>query len=231
MKRLLRWLGYGIAGLVAVALLVGAWIWFSSSQEIGRVHTLAADPLPQPSPAQLADAGRQGRILGCVSCHGEGLRGSKFIDSPVLGTLWAPNLTEVAARATDAQLAQGIRHGIGADGRALWIMPAGPFSRLSGGEVAALIAWIRSLPRVGERSPGLRAGPLARVGIVSGAVEPAPAEVERFRMVQPYDLGPSHAAGRRLAAIGCAGCHGPDLGGLVGVASGDDQAGWLHATG
>jgi mono/diheme cytochrome c family protein len=213
MKRLLRWLGYGLAGLVAVALVLGGWIWFASSREIGRVHAAVPEPLPAASPAQLADGPRQGLILGCVSCHGEGLRGEKMIDSPVVGTLWAPNLTEVAARSTDAQLARAIRHGIGTDGRPLWIMPSGPYSRMSDGEVAALVAWIRSLPRAGERSPRISPGPLGRFGIATGAVEPSPATIEEYRVREPYGVGPAHAAGRRIAAIACSGCHGADLGG------------------
>ena len=213
MRKLLRWLGYGLAGIVGLAIVAVAWIWFASSQEMGRAYAATPEHLGRPTPAQLADAPRQARILGCVACHGEGLRGHMMFDEPGVATVWAPNLTEVAARATDQQLARGIRQGIGADGRPLWIMPSGMFSRLSDGEVAALVAYIRALPRGGEATPGVTLGPLGRLGVAMGDFQSAPAHIEEFRTRQPWDFGADHAAGRRLAATVCAECHGADLSG------------------
>ena len=213
MRKLLRWLGYGLAGIAGLLLVAIAWILFASSRELNRAYAATPERLGRPSAAQLADAPRQARVLGCISCHGAGLRGNRMFDEPGVATVWAPNLTRLAAGASDQQLAQAIRQGIGADGRGLWIMPSGLFSRLSDGEVAALIAYIRSLPRGGEVTPALSVGPLGRFGIAMGKFRPATATVEDFRIREPYDLGPGHGAGRRIAAIACAECHGPDLSG------------------
>jgi mono/diheme cytochrome c family protein len=139
-----------------------------------------------------------------------------------VATIWAPNLTLVAARATDQQLAQAIRQGVGHDGRPLWVMPSGLLSRLEDGEVAALIAWIRSLPRGGAETPRVHVGPLGRLGIALGQFERAPASLEHFRTVRAFDAGPAYAAGRRIAERVCADCHGPDLRG--GHAGPDDNA-------
>ena len=213
MRKVLRWLGYGLAGIVGLALIGAAWIWFASSREMNRAYAATPERLAPPSAAQLADAPRQARVLGCLSCHGDGLRGNEMFDEPGVATVWAPNLTEVAARASDQQLAQGIRQGIGADGRGLWIMPSGLFSRLSDSEVAALIAYIRALPRAGPATPPTSLGPLGRFGIARGAFRPAPATIEEFRVRQPFDVGAEHAVGRRIAAVTCGECHGPDLSG------------------
>jgi cytochrome c553 len=212
-RKLLRWVGYGVALLLGLALLAAAAVWIISWRAISYTAAPAPERLVRPSAAQLADAERQARILGCVSCHGEGLRGHRMFHEPGVATVWAPNLTEVAARASDQQLAQAIRQGVGADGRPLWIMPSGLFSRLSDGEVAALIAYVRSRPRGGAQVPGTYVGPLGRLGIVLGRFEPAPATLERFRTTYPIDAGAEHRAGRRLAANACAECHGPELGG------------------
>ena len=213
MRKLLRWLGYGAAALAGLVLIAAAWIWFASWREINRAYAAVPERLVRPSAAQLADAPRQARVLGCISCHGEGLRGHLMFDEPGVATVWAPNLTEVAAHASDQQLARAIRQGIGADGRPLWIMPSAQFSRLSEGEVAALIAYMRSLPRGGEATPAVSLGPLGRFGVASGRFHSAPAEMEDFRTREPFDVGPAHEAGRRLAATACAVCHGPDLSG------------------
>ncbi len=47
-------------------------------------------------------------------------QGDLFIDDPKIAMLYAPNLTLVAAKATDEQLDQAIRQGIGHDGRPSW---------------------------------------------------------------------------------------------------------------
>jgi cytochrome c553 len=213
MRKLLRWVGYGLAGIVGLVLIAGAWIWFASSRVMNQAYAATPERLARPNAAQLADAPRQAQILGCVSCHGEGLRGNNMFDEPGVATVWAPNLTDLAARFSDEQLARAIRQGIGVDGRGLWIMPSGLYSRLTDGEVSALIAYIRALPRGGEATPATSLGALGRFGVATGKFHPAPARIEEFRARQPYDLGAEHAAGRRLAATICADCHGPDLSG------------------
>ena len=213
MRKFLRWLGYGLGGLAGVVLIFAGWVWYASASTMSRSYTPGAERLARPTPELLANAERQGRILGCVSCHGEGLTGRKMFDAPGVATVWAPNLTEVAARATDQQLAQAIRQGVGADGHALYIMPSQLFARLSDQEVAALVAWIRSVPRRGEATPDTWVGPMGRFGIAMGRFQSAPERMEEFRVRQPYDLGADHASGRRLAATACADCHGPDLSG------------------
>src|SRR5205809_5205101 len=121
MRRLLRWAGYGLAGLIVLILVGVGAVWLVSSQELNRELAPKPDRVAAPTPAQLADSERQGRVLGCFSCHGSGLRGNKMFDEPNVGTIWAPNLTHVAARASDEQLARAIRQGIGVDGRPLFI--------------------------------------------------------------------------------------------------------------
>jgi cytochrome c553 len=208
---LLRWSGYGVAGLLGLALLAALSIWLISWRTLNHADAPAPETLARPTAAQLADAPRQARILGCVSCHGEGLRGRRMFHEPGVATVWAANLTEIAARASDQQLAQAIRQGVGADGKPLWVMPSGLFSRLSDGDVAALIAYMRRLPRGGAPTPDTKVGPLGRLGIALGRFEPAPAMLERFRTTYPIDAGAKHRAGRRLAAIACAECHGSTL--------------------
>jgi mono/diheme cytochrome c family protein len=212
-RKVLRWLGYVLAGIVILAFLFAAWVWFASARVLGETHQAAAERLVRPTAAQLADAGRQARILGCLSCHGEGLRGRMMFDAGPVGRVWAPNLTELAPRINDQQLAQGIRQGIGHDGRALYVMPSPMYARLSDQEVAAMIAWMRGLPRSSERVPENEWGPLGRFLLAKGDIPSALSRIEEFRIRLPYDTGLAQAAGRRLAATVCSECHGPDLAG------------------
>jgi cytochrome c553 len=211
MEFALRWLRLVAVGLVALLLLVAAAIFIVSSWVIGREHEARAERLEPPTPALLADAPRQARILGCVSCHGEGLRGRLMADIPNVVRIHAPNLTQVAARSTDQQLAAAIRQGIGVDGRGLFVMPSPMYSHLSDAEVAALIAWMRGLPKAERQSEGFSARPIGRVAIVTGKLRTAPAKMEEFRSQAPIDMGAAHALGRRIANNTCSECHGPAL--------------------
>lgn len=211
MRKVLRWLGYVLAAILVLALLFAAWVWFASARVLGRTYEAAPERLAAPSAAQLADAGRQLRILGCANCHGRGLEGGMVFDGQPFATVWAPNLTTLAPGVSDQQLAQAIRQGIGRDGRALFIMPSDMYSRLSDQEVTALIAAIRRAPRSGGPVAAIRWGPIGRFALATGKLRSVNATVEDFWVRQPCDTGPGEAAGRRLAATTCAGCHGPDL--------------------
>jgi cytochrome c553 len=222
MRKMLRWLGYILGAILVLALLFAAWVWFASGRVLSRTHMAAPERLAAPSAAQLADAGRQLRILGCANCHGRGLAGGMVFDGQPFATVRAPNLSELAPQMSDQQLAAAIRQGIGHDGRALFIMPSDMYARLTDQEVAALIVAIRAVPRAGGPVPPIRWGPIGRFALATGGLRPVLATVEDFRVRQPYDTGPGEAAGRRLAATTCAACRGPDLTG--GAAEGGDRA-------
>lgn len=211
MKMVLRWTGRVLAVLILLLLLAAVYVYFASSRVMSRTYEATPEALPQPTAAQLADAPRQARILGCISCHGEGLKGDLMFEAPGVAAIWAPNLTEVAARSSNQQLAAAIRQGIGHDGRGLFVMPSGLYSRLSETEVAALIAFIRSQPKTGKPVPRLSIGPIGRLAVVQGKIRQQPERIEEFGANWPHELGPRYAAGRRIAATVCADCHMPDL--------------------
>ena len=213
MARALRWLGYGVGALLVLLLLFAAWLWFASSQKLNAQVTPRAERLVQPTPAAFAQIERRARTLGCISCHGEGLPGKAFLDDPMVARLHATNLTEVASRASDQQLARAIRQGIGADGRALLVMPSEAYQYLTDEETAALVAFIRRLPRTGEPSPPRSIGPLARLGLATGSLQTSPSLAAGYRQRTAPDLGPEYAAGRHLVLTTCSGCHDGSLSG------------------
>ncbi|MFL6720270.1 MAG: cytochrome c [Sphingomonas sp.] len=213
MIKVLRWAGYAFGGLFALLSIAAAALWLISSHELSARVAAKPEHLAQPTPDQLADAERQGRILGCFSCHGAGLRGEKMFSEPMIGTVWAPNLTQVAAHASDEQLARAIRQGIGSDGRSLFIMPSENLQILSDQEVAAIIAMVRRQPPGRSTTPASSYGPIGRLGVVMGKFKTAPALVADYKNLEPRPVGPQYEAGRRLAALYCSGCHNADLSG------------------
>ena len=217
MRKALKWAGIGLGGLIALLILAAIVIYAWSEIVIRRSYSPAAERLPALTAGETAAAPRLARVLGCLSCHGEGLKGKVMFDVPGVARVFAPNITEVAAKASDQQLAAGIRQGIGHDGRGLFVMPSPMYSHLTDRETASLVAWIRTLPRAQGQTRGLSAGPLGRLGLVTGSFRAAPERVEDYRREVPIALGPEHEAARHLAATVCTECHGPALtGGSAG---------------
>lgn len=213
MRAALRWFGYLLGAVLVLALLAILWVWIASERALGGSHEGVAEKLAPPTAAQLADGDRQMKILGCYSCHGAGLRGKLMFSEPNVADVYAPNLTLVAANASDQQLARAIRQGIGADGRPLFAMPSSQYSRLDDAEVAALISAMRALPAGGKQAPAISVGPIGRFAVAAGKLRAQPSEVERYKANMPADLGAQFAAGRKMAMVNCAECHGPSFGG------------------
>lgn len=211
MAKLLRWAGYILGFIFIVTLITAAAIWLIAGRKLTAEVPAHAERLQQPTIGQLADTERKAWTLGCFSCHGKGLRGDKMFDQPMIGTVWAPNLTQIAAKATDQQLAQAIRQGVSVNGRSLFVMPSEVFQHLSDQEVAALIAMIRGLPRGGPETPGITVGPLGRLGVVMGQFKTAPELVADYSTKEPIRVGDQFEEGRRIAVLNCSGCHGPSL--------------------
>jgi mono/diheme cytochrome c family protein len=213
MAKLLRWTGYVLGVLILLMALTAAYVWIASTRKLGSTIEAKPEKLVVPTAAELADGPRQLKILGCVSCHGEGLRGRMMFEEPKVAQVYAPNLTLVAAQATDQQLAQAIRQGIGHDGHPLMVMPSAQYSRLTDGEVAALISAIRVQPKGGRQTPPIKLGPLGRIGLATGKFQTQPEKVSAYAQSLPADLGPRIARGRHLAVTACSECHGAALNG------------------
>ncbi|MDO5641539.1 MAG: cytochrome c [Paracoccus sp. (in: a-proteobacteria)] len=92
----------------------------------------------------------------CRGCHGEDLSGGAPIGSP-LGTIYASNITPDAtgiAGWTEADLRDALRKGRSPDKG--WLFPAMPYTSYTGmtdGDIAALHAYLQSLPAVSHQVP------------------------------------------------------------------------------
>ena len=210
MPKALRWAGFLIGGLALIAVGAALFVWAASDVKLSEA-TPKPERLATPTPAQLADGPRQLHVLGCLSCHGKMLQGDLFMDEPGLAKIYAPNLTQVAAKASDQQLARAIRQGIGYNRRPLLVMPSEGYQFLTDSEVAALISAIRTFPKSGRETPVASFGLKGRVGLAIGKFHTAPELVETYRKSPIADFGPQFAAGRHIVSVNCAECHGPNL--------------------
>jgi cytochrome c553 len=210
------WVSRIAIALAGLILIAGGVIWGWSEAIVSRTHTASEETVrAAASPQQIVAGKRLAAITGCPDCHGGGLQGDIFVDMPYVARVHAPNLTLVAQQLSDAQLAQSIRQGVRPDGRALFAMPSEMYVHLRDDELAAVLAYLRSLPAGGAAMPPIEWRAVGRFALLVGELEPAPVLVAKARIKRPPDAG-EHPSGRHTALIACSECHGPDLGGLPG---------------
>lgn len=203
------------ASIASIAVLAGAaMVYLSTQRLLDRRYAVA----PAAIPAALgADAGARGRhladIAGCTDCHGADLRGRVFIDDGWWrGRYYASNLTLKAQDYSDEDLARIVRTGVRPDGRGVVAMPAFGYVRVSDGEMADIVAFVRSRPVGGEVQPSHLIGPLDRWDLwVGRKLKPAVSYVAAESRKAPPDRGPQHEPARHLVGVVCAECHGGDL--------------------
>ena len=207
-----------LAGAVLGVLALG----FAFGFVIPRSDAVLAASHPlQPSSVQAAagdkaEGQRLSYVLNCRSCHGNRLTGGPMNLSA--STLMAPNLTRLSRR-TDAELDAALRQGLRPDGRSELAMPSQAYAGLTNGEAASLIAYLRSLPPMGEVQVQPPYGIVLRMNLATGALK---TQVDRHAQgVTPIDAGANTSAGRHIARIACTQCHGPDLKGGQGYPAPD----------
>ena len=172
--------------------------------------------------ARIAHGQRISYVLGCHGCHTDTLTGQNiFADAPQFGAMYAPNLTQFVPRHSDAQIEAILRTGVEPSRKDLWGMPSSVFQNLSGSDMAALIAYLRSLHAAGEPSPPPHLSALAKKQFIdTGQVKPEAQFVAEAKLKPPVDLGPNYALGRYITSVTCAECHGSDLTGTKDVEPG-----------
>lgn len=221
--RVLRWLGYGAAGVVALLLLFAGYVYAASGLALRRTYEAEAHPVQAPDDSvTITEGGRLAKIRGCYgACHGDG--DGLMVDEPFIAAGAIPDLTRLVREYDDGQLERAIRHGIKPDGRSvIEFMPSAMFSRLSDEDFGAIVAFLRSLPVANGPQGGLRFKPLARAMIAFGRMGFAAEQIDEPVTHSAPDRSDPIAFGRYLALTSCSECHGSDLAGSGGMLAAPD---------
>ena len=166
--------------------------------------------------ARIKHGERLSRVLGCHGCHGDNLQGQEWDNDPKgYGLLWTSNLTRAIPTMTDAQLEAVLRKGVHPTRPQLWAMPSQIFQHLSDADLAALIAYLRTIKPAGKVHPLPVPGPKAIAQWKSGKFPPAADQVRKAEYRMLPDLGPGTQQGRYIVSMTCAECHGGQLEGSV----------------
>ena len=166
MKRLLRWIGIALGGLVGLGIVAYAVLYVLSERVLRRTYEAPAVSLTIPTdPASIMEGRRLATVRGCFAdCHGKQAEGKVMFDQPMIARVVAPNLTAAVHKYSDAELVAIIRNGVRPGGRSLLIMPSDVFVVLTDEDLGRIIAFLKSLPVVegpGQASRQVRSGVLA----------------------------------------------------------------------
>jgi len=186
--------------------------------------------------AMVAHGERLANVLACGSCHMPDYSGANFGEIiPLVGGLWATNISRTLPSFSDPELERLLREGVHPD-REIYLMPSKLSQWLGDQDMAALIAYLRTIPPTGDPTPPPPAGFEEAVterlpedywrttpGGAPRTYHNATEEAEYFATNAPPDYGAELAQGRLVALTTCAGCHGAALDG-VGEPAGGIQA-------
>ena len=218
MRKALKWVVFVIAGLlVALAALALAANWLAERKRM-RVIELAVAPLPYVSDAAAIARGKYlYESRGCMECHGSDGAGRDVVNDPGGMYVHSPNISpgpgSVVNAYTEVDWVLAIRHGVSPQKHPLFLMPSKDYSRLTDADLAAIIAYARSLPAATGGGATVRLPFVVKALYAAGAVKddaeqidhtlPPPAPV-------PEAISVDHGA---YVARMCTGCHGDGLSG------------------
>jgi mono/diheme cytochrome c family protein len=218
-RKILKWIGIMLGGLIGLLVLAFIVLYIIGGAKVNKKYEVPVEAVSIPTDADAVQRGKHiATIFICTSCHTENLGGEHYFVVPGMISIPTPNLTSgaggVGATNTDEDWVRAIRHGVGHDGRALFVMPSNTFYYLSDGDLGSLLAYIKSLPPVDNELPERRIEPLGRMMMALGMFPPLP--VDRINHTSPPPAAPeldvTVAYGQYLSRT-CTECHGVNLNG------------------
>lgn len=220
MKKLLKWLGIILGGLLGLVLMAGLILYGLGQARLRKTYPISPQLVRIPTDEKSLQEGKRiFQYRGCEACHGEDLQGLIYLENPAIGQVITPNLTDgpggIGKDRTDLDLIGAIRYGVRVDGTPLLFMPSTEFYYLSDSDLGYILAYIRSKPAV-DNLPNL--SQLSTTGFMvmnlTREITFLPAElIPRDQdPPPPPEPGVTAAYGEYLA-LSCPVCHGLSLSG------------------
>jgi mono/diheme cytochrome c family protein len=219
LKRVLRWIRRTAIVLAGLLLLAVATLYVLTERQFRRHYDVTVQALTIPTDAASLARGKHlvDNVTNCHDCHGKDLGGKLIFDGGfMVARVTGPNLTRgkggVVSDYSDADWLRALKHGLRRDGSPLIIMPAQIFSALTESDMAAVIAYVKTLPPVDREVPSIRVGPMGRLFVMREAKLIPARIVDHTKPLIKAAPVETVARGEHLAGIaGCHGCHNADL--------------------
>jgi mono/diheme cytochrome c family protein len=212
----MAWTGAGVALLAVMAVAAAVLGYQLAERKMARRVVVAPAEVAY---ATGADALARGKYLfesrGCVDCHGANGGGRTFVKNDDGLNIAGPDITAAGptARYRPLDWVRAIRHGVKPDGRPLMIMPSEDYNRFTDADLAAVVAYVRSLPPQAGAPAVIELPAPVRIAYGLGAIRDAADKIDHsLPPQQPVPAGVTTQHGAYVANM-CIGCHGEHLSG------------------
>src|SRR5437773_3867395 len=208
---------YVIVALIAIAALLALLAHVLSERKRQRTIEVPVDALAFVSDdASIARGKHLFMSRGCAECHGENGGGHVVIDQGGM-FIKSPNITRRAGSAAanygEVDWVRTIRHGIKPDKHPMILMPSADYNQMTNADLAALIAYARSLPPVDGEGAVIQLPLIVKALYAVGKVKDDADTIDHTRPPpNPVPDAVTPENGAYVANI-CIGCHGPGLSG------------------
>ena len=220
MQQVFRWIGIVFGSLLGLLLVAGAALYLMGNARLNKTYDFETSNLTIPTDAESIELGRHRVEALCAGCHGTDLSGLKdWFNAPPLGVIDSANLTSgaggVGAEYSTEDFVRAVRHGIGRDGKPIFMVAVTSTSHLSDEELAAIIAYLKTIPPVNHVTRETSFTPLGKILFAAGVLPKLPVEAVRHDVrVQSLSSGATAEYGEYLVNThDCRLCHGPELNG------------------
>ena len=209
MKKILKWLGFTVIGLVALLVLALVYVNFAFDRAMARQYQVAETlSIPLPTDAgEIAEGKRLAHLTGCISCHGQELEGAFVVEIPGAARFIGPNISKILPAYSDAQLVGLLRRGVKLDGTGAWLMPSEMFQHLHDDDMARIMAWLRTMPAREGIAERTQIHMMGRTIIALGGFQSAAQQIEEKAGAD----ADTSSRGAYLVMNLCTECHGQDL--------------------
>jgi mono/diheme cytochrome c family protein len=228
-SKFFKWVGIILGSLIGLLAVTVFGIYIFTGSLLNQSYIVADSQITIPTDDTAAVQRGQHLVTTvgfCQECHGDNLAGQVMEDDPLFGRLAASNLTSgeggIGRTYRDEDYVRAIRHGVGPDGKSLLIMPSNLYYTFGDEDLAAIVAYLKSLPPTDNALPPTTIGPIGRLYLL---VDPSllPAQVISHTTPHPGAPKPEiSAAYGEYLAVACKTCHGPNLAGLPGEGGGSN---------
>ena len=221
MKKVFKWIGIGIGSLVGLILLVALVLFFIGNARLNKSYDFPPSDITLPTDEASLEFGKHRAEVLCAGCHGPDLSGiENWFSAGPLGTIDSANLTSgeggFGREATSVEdYVRAIRHGIDPEGKPIFMPAVVSTAYLSDEDLAAIIAYVKSVPPVDHVTHGQNFTPLAKIMLAAGMLDKLPVEtVSHATRVSAPPQGVNKEYGEYMVNTNdCRICHGPKLNG------------------
>jgi len=221
MKKVFKWIGIVLGSLIGLIVIVGGVLYLLGNARINKTYDFPSSNITLPTDETSLAFGKHRAEVLCEGCHGSDLSGIKnWFNAGPLGTVDSANLTAgeggFGREASSVEdYVHAVRHGIDPEGKPIFMPAVVSTSNLSDEDLAAIIAYVKSLPPVDYVTNGHNFTPLAKIMLAAGMLGQLPVEsVSHATHVGAPAKGVTKEYGEYMINTNdCRVCHGPKLNG------------------